>query len=420
MVTEHTAPGRAADVVSVLAGAAMRGPLQDLLKPRGLRLERWQHLRTHHRPGGSVSALYRVHCRTAAPTSSGTGPDVPASAALVLHIGATTADAAAGPDGPHTASARIAGHRLRMWIHPHDPALPGLPWATDAPAVGRDAFASAEPARLHLLAYRPLRRAVVQVEHPRGSAYLKLLPEEQLPALRRRHLLLETAGVPAPRLLAAPEATARGVLMLSALPGASLFRLLVEDGAAGVAPEQFLELLDTLPVQAAELPRRRPWAEGAHGYAAAAAAVLPDEAVRIRALAAGVQEALESTPAGPVVPVHGDFHEGNLLMTGTRVTGLLDVDALGPGHRVDDLACLIGHLAVLAAANPSRPHLDHALQEYRRVFEPAVDPAALNARAAGVVLSLVAGARGGHRGARVHSARLRLGTAQRLLRAASE
>lgn len=427
MATAYSGSGRAADAVSVLAAAAMRGPLQDLLRPRGLRLEDWQHLRTHHRPGGSVSALYRIRCRPAGPVppesafpGSASGPDGPRTEGLVLHVGATTADTAAGHNGPHTASARIAGHRLRLWIHPHDPALPGLPWATDAAAVGRDAFASAEPARLQLLAYRPLRRAVLHAQHPRGAAYLKLLPAGQLPGLRLRHRLLETAGVPAPRLLEVPAAPARGALALTALPGTSLFRLLVEDGAAGVAPEQLLDLLDTLPAQVAGLPRRRSWAEGAHDYAAAAAAVLPDEADGLRALAAGIQEALDTTPAGPVVPVHGDFHEGNLLISGSAVSGLLDIDALGPGHRVDDLACLIGHLAVLAAANPSRPQLEAALQQYRQVFGTAVDPAALNARAAGVVLSLVAGARGGHRSARSRSARLRVATARRLLRDAEQ
>ncbi|MCQ1999386.1 phosphotransferase [Arthrobacter zhaoxinii] len=401
----------AADTLSVLSSAAMRGPLQDLLRARGLKLEHWEHLRSHHRPGGAVSALYRVRCRRPAGGGPNPGTD------LTLHLGATTAD---GTDaaGPEVAAARIAGLELQLWVHPHDPVLRSLPWATDAAAVARDVFAAAEPVRLSLVAYRPLRRAVLRAEHSGQAAYLKLLPPALLPGLRRRHRLLEAGSVPAPRLLPAPADAARGAAVLSALPGTSLFRLLVDDGAAKVRPETFLELLDALPSAALDLPLRRSWADRAEDYAATAAAALPGEAARIRELARGIREAVDSAPAGPLVPAHGDFHEGNLLLNGGTVTGLLDVDGLGPGRRVDDLACLLGHLAVLAAANPGRPQLDRALAGYRRVFEEAVDPAALNARAAGVVLTLVSGARAGQGTSRTRNALVRLETAHRLLRAA--
>ena len=360
-----------------------------------------------------MSALYRVRCSPSRPAGSGQ-QGAPADP-LTLHIGATTADAAAGEAGAQSARARIAGHQLLLWIHPHDPALPALPWATDANAVGRDVFGSTEPARLHLAAYRPLRRAVVRAGHGPDSAYLKLLPAALLPALRRRHRLLEEASVPAPRLMHVPAAEARGAAVLTALPGVPLFRLLVDDGALGVSPETFLQFLDTLPPSALDLPRRRAWAERSADYAEAACAALPGAAAAIRTLAEGIREVMDSAPAGPVVPVHGDFHEGNILMQGTAVGGLLDLDALGPGHRVDDLACLLGHLSVLAASNPARPQLAQALERFCSVFEQAADPAALNARASGVVLTLVAGAPGRNAVERAHNAQQRLRTAQRLL-----
>ncbi|MCQ1985470.1 phosphotransferase [Arthrobacter sp. zg-Y844] len=405
--------GRAAEAVAVLAGPAMRGPLQDLLRSRGLRLQRWEHLRSHHRPGGAVSALYRVQCRR-------TGPGSAADAALTLHLGATTGDVAAdaASAGPDVAPARIAGLDLRLWFHPHDPVLRSLPWATDADAVARDVFGAGGPASLSLVAYRPLRRAVIRARHLDDAAYLKLLPREQLPALRRRHRLLEDSGVPAPRLLPGASAAVPEAVILSALPGTSLFRLLVEDDAAPLRPEVLLDLLEALPSGALDLPLRRSWAERAEDYAAAAAAALPRERDSIFELAGGIREVVESAPAGPLVPVHGDFHEGNLLLSGGRVTGLLDIDGLGPGRRVDDLACLLGHLAVLAAANPSRPQLGQALADFRRVFEDTADPSALNARAAGVVLTLVSGAPAANGRSRTQNAGIRLAAAQRLLRAA--
>ncbi|MDM7989943.1 aminoglycoside phosphotransferase family protein [Arthrobacter sp. zg-Y877] len=414
---------RAAHAVAVLGGAAMRGPLQDLLRSRGLRLDHWEHLRSHHRPGGAVSALYRVRCRPAGPVPpAGAG----STADLTLYLGATTAGAAETGEtplnaaGPETAAARIAGLDLCLWFHPHDPVLRSLPWATDASAVARDVFASAEPGRLALAAYRPLRRAVLRAEHAHGTAYLKLLPPAQLPALRRRHRLLEASAVPAPLLLPADSAAARDAVVLGALPGTSLFRLLVDDGAAGVRPGVLLELLDALPSGALDLPLRLSWADRVEEYAGTAAAAVPAETDSIWKLAGEIREVLESAPAGPLVPVHGDFHEGNLLLSDGTVTGLLDIDGLGPGHRVDDLACLLGHLAVLAAAHPDRPQLGQALADYRRVFEEAVDPAALHARAAGVVLTLVAGARARRGVSRGRNAVLRLDTARRLLREAQQ
>ncbi|MGQ0573367.1 MAG: phosphotransferase, partial [Pseudonocardia sp.] len=54
-------------------------------------------------------------------------------------------------------------------------------------------------------------------------------------------------------------------------------------------------------------------------------------------------------PGGePLVPVHGDLYDSQLLVDGGRVTGLLDVDTAGGGHRVDDWANLLAHLSVLA------------------------------------------------------------------------
>ena len=53
--------------------------------------------------------------------------------------------------------------------------------------------------------------------------------------------------------------------------------------------------------------------------------------------------------SGPIQPVHGDFYEANIFVSpdASHVTGVIDVDSLGPGHRVDDWACLLGHMSVL-------------------------------------------------------------------------
>ena len=78
-------------------------------------------------------------------------------------------------------------------------------------------------------------------------------------------------------------------------------------------------------------------------------------------------------------------------MTGAAVTALLDVDTIGPGQRVDDLACLLGHMAVLPCLAPETyPLVPTTLRRWMSVFDSAVHPGALRVRAAGVVLSLLA------------------------------
>ncbi|WP_258935219.1 phosphotransferase [Nesterenkonia pannonica] len=106
-----------------------------------------------------------------------------------------------------------------------------------------------------------------------------------------------------------------------------------------------------------DLPAREAWTDRLPSYASAAQAALPEAAPRIAALRDLILTELTVTDRGPVVPAHGDFYEANMLMQGGTVSCLLDVDALGPGHRVDDLACFLGHLAVLPAVDPRYVHV---------------------------------------------------------------
>jgi aminoglycoside phosphotransferase (APT) family kinase protein len=55
-----------------------------------------------------------------------------------------------------------------------------------------------------------------------------------------------------------------------------------------------------------------------------------------------------------VVPVHGDFHEGQLFAENGRVTAVLDIDAAGPGERSNEWATLLAHLSALALDTTGR------------------------------------------------------------------
>ena len=182
--------------------------------------------------------------------------------------------------------------------------------------------------------------------------------------------------------------TPDGLLVLQALPGRTL-RQALHAREAPPPGRALLTLLDRLPPELAHGRPRRSWREKAPHYAAVLAAALPGVGEQATELAEAI--ITESGP-GPRTVVHGDLYEGQLLVSGGRICGLLDVDTAGPGERLDDLACLLGHLSILAQLHRDRAGaILRAGATYLAAFERVVDPADLRYRTAAVVLSLATG-----------------------------
>ncbi|WIG16396.1 phosphotransferase [Kocuria rosea] len=390
------------EAVALLSGTGMGPVLEAALAPAGLSVQRWTRRRVHHRPGAGVTAVFDVAALTGARRA-------------VEMVCVSTASPPAGTS-PAVVRTRYEGVDLVAWRHPHDPWLPGLAWASSPGAVGREVFCSAVPAELTDVSYRPTRRAVLRAAHGSRVRYLKVLRRDRAAALHARHRMLLEAGLPVPAPCGDPV---RDVVVLRQLPGTPLAASVRQDGAAALHPEHVLELLDALPAAALELPARASWTDRVLDYGHAAAVALPEKRARIERLAAAIDAARRATDPGPVVPVHGDLYEANLLVgpadrgTFGPLTGVLDVDAVGPGHRVDDLACLVAHLAVLPTVHDRYGHAPAAAQRLLAGFDAAVDPAALRVRCAGVALSLVAGAR--RSGGPLDRARRRLEIAEEFL-----
>ena len=108
-------------------------------------------------------------------------------------------------------------------------------------------------------------------------------------------------------------------------------------------------------------------------------AVAPETAERVSRL----EEALAPREPQPIESIHGDLHEGNVLVRGAGVSGLLDIDDAGVGERVDDLGQLAGRIWV-RATSATRARLAYA-DELLRCFDQVVDPLELRRRA-GVTL----------------------------------
>ena len=107
----------------------------------------------------------------------------------------------------------------------------------------------------------------------------------------------------------------------------------------------------------------------------------------------GLVAALRAADPGehPAVPVHGDFYESQLLVDDGAVVGLLDVDTVGRGHRIDDWSTLLGHLALLETILPAPA----TAVRYRAELEEAAlrrwPAAQLRPRVAAVLLGLATG-----------------------------
>ena len=305
---------------------------------------------------------------------------------------------ASGP-APSDAAAEIFadGEReVAVWLYPQDPDLPGLSRAAYAESMAEVCNAHQVFARpvspsdldLQMVGYRPRRRAVVRVAASDGEVvYVKVLRQRFFDDVVRRHRLLASAGVPVAPIAAVTD---DHLLVLRELPGSPLARAIFEPEDPCRA-EDLINLLDSLPASVTHLERRPPWSEAVEHYAMMVSRAAPALEPRLGRLVTSIQQGLAALGPG-YEATHGDFHEGQLHVANGRVCGLLDIDTIGPGHRVDDLACLVAHLSTIQRMNPAQESRVHQLvREWVPVFDTRVDPTQLRLRAAAVIISLATG-----------------------------
>lgn len=310
------------------------------------------------------------------------------------YVGLTTATVPVAADG-HTVPA--GSGELFIWEHPSDPLLPGLPIAAIPAQVQRHFAPDRELAGLHTVIYRPMSRAVFQVRlAPRSpgalgeTIFLKVLRAGEAQPLYQIHQGLAAAGVPVVKPVVPPV---DDVLALAGGNGVSLGEYTKTEGSPNrFDPTELIDVLDRFPVEVLELPHRASWADRHLEFTAAALRATPDDQDRVQRLGDRLASAHLGLDLGPIVPTHGDLYEAHILVdpvTG-RIQHLLDVDGAGPGYRVDDYACLIGHLAVLGAPEGKGWGWQAALRTFRRLAH-YTNARALAVRSAAVVVSLIPG-----------------------------
>ncbi len=293
-----------------------------------------------------------------------------------------------------TSGLRIPGDVVRLeadgvaiaaWAYPHDPLLPGLVSAADPGRVAElleEMGAGRAEVTLRRRAYRAGRRAVIEAKSSTSSIYLKVVRPERVAAIHAVHEAM-VDHVPVPQSLG--WSADQGIVALQAMPGRPL-RKAIEAGVSalpGAGPlTVLLERLPELGRPAAAGPTRR-----AASHAHLIASVMPELEDRVNAIADRVAKVPTDLPA----VAHGDFHAGQILVDGSEIRGLVDVDTAGMGDRADDYAGLLAQLSTLALTSPQRSLLEKYGSSLISGFDRIVDPAALRLRVAAAVLGFATG-----------------------------
>lgn len=256
------------------------------------------------------------------------------------HAGALsiTAEAASGPI------------EVGVWRWPFDPVLVGLGDVVSSKSAARVLGLESDGLSVDIVAYRPTDRAVVRVaRNGEPVAYLKVVPPARADAVAGRHEALISAGVPAaPVRLFDGE---RGLIGLEVLRGPTLRELIKSDAPGWPDGDEFVRLGESLA--SARIDGAGPASHLTDGvlHANMLSAVLPDAAPLLSDLA----NRFESFPIALADgTVHGDLHEGQVIVDDGRIVGVLDVDDVGPGASIDDLANVIARIRFRAATTPER------------------------------------------------------------------
>jgi hypothetical protein len=312
------------------------------------------------------------------------------------------------PPPPDVQTVEIAGMPVAVWRYPRDPFLPGLAKAAskrEVRALLDDLGWPAGDVELRPASYSPVSHAVIEasvrvgadrvVFRPgagvtdlgpeRKSIYIKVMDPAEARHVHGLYERLSHVVSAAPIVHADLDA---GLLAFGEVPGTPLGDWLTSGAAQRPSPAELVGVLDRI----AGLP-----VDGAPGgtlidqagvNAALLRAIVPGAASRIDR----VVDAIGEGDPQPVTTVHGDFHESQVMVDRGTVSGVLDLDDVGPGEHADDLALMAGRLWTLARTSSRRdPDLDAYVDALLADFGQRVPEAELRRRIGAAVLGRATG-----------------------------
>jgi hypothetical protein len=289
------------------------------------------------------------------------------------------------PEG--AASVQSDSTTVSVWRYPDDPFLPGLATAASPAKLARimeQLGVTSDDLTTKRRAYRPGRRAVLEVTSANGRIFLKVVRPAKVVSLQSVHAAM-VGHVPVPQSLGWSEDL--GLVALQAVQGTTLRRLLEAGSDRLPHPRAVLDLLDALPITPATSEQRGTRSTRLTHQATLLRAVTPELSDRIdRAV-----HAMSDEPDTELVAVHGDFHASQLLIGEAAVVGLVDVDTAGIGHRIDDLGNLLGQIATISLSSPHRRGMERYGTLLIKEFDLLADPVALRLSTAASIFGFATG-----------------------------
>lgn len=280
----------------------------------------------------------------------------------------------------------VDGFPVAVWRYPNDPMLPGLA-VLAAPGGASDLLsqlhASDRAVTSRVRVYRPGRRAVIELLGPDTRIFVKLVRPRKVSSLQRIHKAIAGA-LPIPQSLGWSEEL--GLIALQAMNGETLRSALAAGTGHHPTGTELWALVAALP----DLPGETQVVAGPVARSADHRSffsyVLPEADDKVGAIVAKL-----GSPSQPTTTVHGDFHTSQILVDDVSVAGMIDVDSVGLGDPVDDIATLIAQLSILAIGPAGAGFAKYG----RRVLsdvDQLLDPSDMRRRVAAACLGFATGA----------------------------
>ena len=273
------------------------------------------------------------------------------------------------------------GEPVSVWAYPNDPGLPVLPQVTYRDAVAELLTTLGMPITaptLTVAAYRPGKRAVVRVDSPEGTLFLKVVRPHRVTPIVRTHAQFVQAGLPVPRVL---SSRGDGLLVLERIRGVPAGSRILD-----IADDpRFVASLAALTGRIATVPltqqARADAMDHADWHRRTLITALPDDAAEIDRLYDAIGRRSIGWSSTERQVVHGDLHLEQIFVDERepwRITGLLDIDTAGWGYPVRDIGAVVAHLVVTGLWHRSRGDADRGAAAERLADAIARDWTARN------------------------------------------